>query len=100
MRPRSRGMADILAWNDLGDAAVTAALLSRWDRLLDALRPDLAVCEFAPLLRIACWQRLPTLRLGTGWSVPPIVGGRCPRSSRNAPKPTRSPCCASMQRPG
>ncbi len=73
-----RGLADILAWHGLGDAAVTADLLTRWSRRLDELAPDLAVCEFAPLLRIACWQRVPTLRLGTGWSVPPIVGGTLP----------------------
>jgi hypothetical protein len=86
--PRTpRGMAEVLAWHGLGDPVLTASLLGRWDLLLGDLNPDLAVCELAPLLRIACWGRLPTLRLGSGWSVPPVVDGSLPVLFPQRPDP-------------
>ncbi len=86
--PRTpRGMAEVLAWHGLGDPDLTAVLLWRWDALLADIKPDLAVCELAPLLRIACWDRLPTLRLGSGWSVPPVVAGSLPVLFPDRPDP-------------
>ena len=64
-------MGDILAVLGLGDPAALGALIGVWDSLLAAIRPDIAVAEFAPGLMLAAHGRVPLLALGTGFSLPP-----------------------------
>lgn len=47
------------------------AILASWDAIIDRLRPDLVVAEFAPGLALACLGRIPFVTVGTGYSIPP-----------------------------
>ena len=45
--------------------------MGAWDGLIDAIHPDLVVCDHAPSLLVASHQRLPVVQLGLGFSQPP-----------------------------
>lgn len=63
---------DILALHGYASEAVLAPLLGGWDGLLDAVRPDLVVCEYAPSLALAAAGRVPVIDVGNGFCLPPI----------------------------
>lgn len=52
-------------------------MIASWDAIIDRLRPDLVVAEFAPALALACLGRVPFVTVGTGYSIPP-AGRRLP----------------------
>lgn len=52
-------------------------ILTSWDAIIDRLRPDLVVAEFAPALALVCLGRIPFVTVGTGYSIPP-AGRRLP----------------------
>jgi len=63
--------SDILAVNGFADAEALSAMLRAWDGLIDVVRPDLVVAEYAPLLALAAHARVPTVLFGSGFTVPP-----------------------------
>lgn len=78
-------MGDILAVLGLGEDGAARAMIAAWGRILAAVRPAVAVAEFAPGLMMAAYGRLPLLGLGTGFSLPPPHLDRFPSLTR---KPT------------
>ncbi len=55
-------------------APALAALVEGWRRLYELWQPDLVVLEHAPTAALAArCCGVPTLRYGTGWSVPPAI---------------------------
>ncbi len=65
------GMADIVGRLGMDDPEIVAAVLGAWRRLLDAIRPDLVIGDFAPFLLLASRGRVPSISVGTGFSSPP-----------------------------
>ena len=63
--------ADILAVTGFSNADELMAMLRAWDGLLNYVRPDVVVAEYAPLLVLATRGRIPTIFFGTGFTVPP-----------------------------
>ena len=63
--------ADILAVGGFANAAELLAMLRACDSLIDVVKPDLVVAEYAPMLALAAKGRLPSLMFGTGFTVPP-----------------------------
>lgn len=66
--------ADVIALFGFADAARLEALTARAAALLDAVKPDLVISDFAPTLRLASAGRVPTVVVGNGYTIPP--GGR------------------------
>lgn len=64
-------MGDILATLGLDNEDAVRALVAAWDRVIRAVDPDLVLAEFAPGLLLAARARVPTLALGTGFTLPP-----------------------------
>ncbi len=62
---------DLLANLGLQDAQAITGLLRGWEALIDAIRPDALVADFAPAALLASRGRLPRLATGTGFTVPP-----------------------------
>ena len=62
---------DLLANLGLQDAQAIAGLLRGWEALIEAIRPDALVADFAPAALLASRGRLPRLATGTGFTVPP-----------------------------
>lgn len=70
--PLPNTMGDILHRVGLEDGAAFGALVSGWDRILAATRPDAVGADFAPALLCAARGRLPTMAAGLGFDcVPP-----------------------------
>jgi hypothetical protein len=63
--------ADILAVSGFADPGDLAAMLRAWDGLIDVVRPDVIVAEYAPFLVLAARGRLPTVLFGNGFVAPP-----------------------------
>lgn len=70
-RKATRSFADIMANQAFADPAHLSTLADAWGRLLDLVRPDLAIADFAPLLCLAVRGRLPLAVAGIGFCVPP-----------------------------
>ncbi|MGQ0590136.1 MAG: glycosyl transferase-like UDP-glucuronosyltransferase [Sphingosinicella sp.] len=65
------GFADVLARLGMDDPRLVAAMINAWRHLLSAVRPDLVVADYAPFLLMAARGRVPTIAVGTGFSLPP-----------------------------
>lgn len=69
-----RTLPQILLNQGWGDPDTVAARLSAWEHLLDYVRPDLVVADYAPTLLLALWKRgaeLPVAQFGTSFCSPP-----------------------------
>ncbi|MFS0736046.1 glycosyl transferase-like UDP-glucuronosyltransferase [Sphingomonas sp. 1P06PA] len=64
-------MGDILVAMGLADRPALTAMIAAWDRIIAAVDPALVISEYAPGLLLAAHGRVPTLSLGTGFSLPP-----------------------------
>lgn len=53
------------------DAKQLRAEVVSWDALIDVTRPDVVVVESSPALQLACYDRIPMVLCGTGYTVPP-----------------------------
>lgn len=62
---------DILAGMGFDDADRLQALVAAWDGLLDLVKPDLVIADFAPLLCLALYPARALLLLGNGYTLPP-----------------------------
>lgn len=71
-------MGDILGRLGLDIPGALAALIAGWDSILSAVRPELAIAEFAPALLSAARGRIATVRMGTGFAAPPAHLDRYP----------------------
>lgn len=69
--PASATLTDTLARAGLRDPASVRAALAAWRAILDAERPDLIVCDYAPLAAPAARGRCPVMQVGTAYCLPP-----------------------------
>lgn len=72
------GMADILGRLGFDDRAIVATVIDGWHHLLDAIRPDIVLGEYAPFLMLAARGRYPTISIGTAFSQPPATMPQLP----------------------
>lgn len=82
--PQSRrgppaGMAEILVRLGIDDPGLVAAMVGGWQRLIAAERADLVLGDFSPFLLLAARGRLPSILVGTGFTVPPSDMASFPR---------------------
>ena len=62
---------DILYFVGYGNADLVTPLIRAWEGLIDLVRPDLIVCDFAPTVILAARDLVPTVAIGDGFSQPP-----------------------------
>ncbi len=72
------GFADLMACNGFGSLGHLLAILTSWQRVIDLAGPDLIVAEYAPVLALACWRRIPLVLIGTPYLMPPAEGAQFP----------------------
>jgi hypothetical protein len=72
-REASHTFADILATFGFADANLLGAHLQAWQEVLQAVKPDLVVTDHAPGLVLAAQGRVPTVVIGSHFSVPPPI---------------------------
>ena len=64
-------MGDILVRLGLDRGEALEGLVTAWDSLFRAIRPDAVVSDFAPVLLRAAWGRIPSIAVGTGFERVP-----------------------------
>lgn len=87
-RPRSghpQSMGDIAARLGFDDREIVEALVRAWRQLLDAIRPDLVISDYGPVLLTAARGRVPTIGTGTAFSTPPSPMDRFPSLTGEPP---------------
>ena len=73
------GMADTLARLGFDDGGIVAAMIRSWHRLIAAIRPNVVIGDYAPFLLLAARGRVPSIAIGTGFSLPPASLQRLPQ---------------------
>lgn len=81
---RAGSLGDRLAAGGLADGARLAAHLSAWHLVFAATLPDVVVGDYAPGALLAARDRIPSLAIGTGYSVPPRDVAEFPLSADSA----------------
>ena len=84
-RPPENGLTDRFAVVGFDDKATLITLATVWNRQLDTLKPDVIVGFYAPVLWLVGPAHAPTLALGNGYSLPPVLGTSFPRLSVESP---------------
>lgn len=69
--PASATLTDSLARVGLRDPDSVRPVLRAWLDMLDAERPDLMVCDYAPLAGLAARGRCPVMQASTAYCLPP-----------------------------
>ena len=64
-------MGDILARLGLDRAETVAALIAGWETIVRAVRPQLVIADYAPMLLMTAAGRLPAIGVGTGFERVP-----------------------------
>src|SRR5262245_25666890 len=80
-RPNMDGFADLMAITGFDDKATLLALASLWDRQLQTLKPDAIIGFYTPVLWLVGPAHAPTYALGSGLTLPPVLGTSFPRLS-------------------
>lgn len=70
--------ADVLGVSGYDSADTLLPLVRAWDGLLDRVRPDLVVTDFAPTLGLVAAGRVPVVDIGHGFTQPPTHLGAFP----------------------
>jgi hypothetical protein len=71
--------ADLLHDLGLGQLGAYLHLLTAWDAILAAVRPDAVFADYAPALLSSCRGRIATVAAGIGFTLPPAHLERFPR---------------------
>ena len=80
-RPPVDGFADVLAAAGYDDKQALITLASVWNSLLGLLKPDVIVGLGTPVLWLVGPSHAPTVALGNGLALPPVLGTSFPRLS-------------------
>lgn len=75
---RARGYADMMAVTGYQSVEGLLPTVLGWDALIDAVRPDVVVADYAPMLALAAHGRVPLVAIGDGFVLPPTEGDRFP----------------------
>jgi UDP:flavonoid glycosyltransferase YjiC (YdhE family) len=66
-----RSFTSTLWTSGFSDADALYREVAGWDAIIDRVRPDVVLAETAPALQLACFGRVPTILVGTSFTVPP-----------------------------
>lgn len=80
------GFADILGVDRFAEPELNAGLMGVYHSMLDRIKPDLVLGEYAPMAAISCYQRVPFVHVGNGYLVPPMHEPTFPRFRTNVPE--------------
>lgn len=71
---RARGYADMMAVCGYQSVDGLLPTVLGWDALIDAVKPNVIVADYAPMLALAAHGRVPVVALGDGFVLPPTHG--------------------------
>ncbi len=79
------GYSDNLTLLGFDDAKTLYSLVVGWDHLFDLLRPDLLICDFAPVASLAAFNNIPVIQVSDGFGLPPHHLADFPRLRPDVP---------------
>lgn len=85
---RAASYVQTLAQIGFGDRAELVSMLKCWDDVLALVGPELMVADHAPTAIAAARGRVPTLAIGTGFTLPPAHTPEFPALRRDRSPPT------------
>ncbi len=80
-RPPVDGFADFMAIAGFEDKQTLITLATVWDRQLQSIKPDIIVGFCSPVSWLVGPAHAPTVALGNGFTLPPVLGTSFPRLS-------------------
>lgn len=80
-RPVTDGFSDRMATVGFDEKQTLLALSSLWYRQIEALKPDVIIGFYSPVLWLVGPAHAPTFALGAGLTLPPALGTSFPRLS-------------------
>jgi hypothetical protein len=86
---RATTLGDSIGDLGLRSADAAAAMIRAWDVLLEQVRPDAVVADFAPACLLACRGRVPTIAVGDGYTLPPATLDRYPQFTGEGSAPRK-----------
>ncbi|HET7681854.1 MAG TPA: glycosyl transferase [Xanthobacteraceae bacterium] len=67
----SATLGDRIGDAGLADPQALRQLLAAWCRIIDEIKPDLVVCDYAPAASLVARGRIPLALIGNGFTLPP-----------------------------
>jgi hypothetical protein len=80
-RPPVDGFADLMAVTGFDDKQTLITLASVWNRQLQTLKPNVVIGFYSPVLWFVGRAHAPTIAIGNGYTLPPVLGTSFPRLS-------------------
>lgn len=78
---------DTLAAIGMDDPQIVSAVLRGWSQILNSVKPDAVVADFAPFLLLSSRSTIPTVAIGTGFTLPPSTLPNFPSFTREPALP-------------
>lgn len=72
----ANSFAPVLAQLGAADPRVLSAIMLAWDGLFRLVKPDAIIGDYAPGVHLAAHQQIPSVAVGTGFTVPAVIEGR------------------------
>jgi len=82
---RIGGYADYLTLLGFNSVKNLSQLINAWDQLFHLIKPDLLICDNAPLASLAAFNTLPCLQVSNGFNLPPLNLPTLPRLRPDVP---------------
>ncbi len=67
----THSFADVLNLIGYGQSAAMAVRMEAWQGLIDTIKPDLVLTDFAPTLNVVARGQVPVISVGNGYTTPP-----------------------------
>ena len=83
--PLPNTMGDILVRMGLDRPETLTSLMAAWDGIIDSVRPDVVIADYAPALLTAARGRMPTIAAGLGVDLVPAHLDRFPSLTGQPP---------------
>jgi len=64
-------IAEILAHIGFSDQSLLRPVVEDWSRIIETVRPDIIIGDFAPSVATAAQGQIPIIMTGNGWTIPP-----------------------------
>lgn len=80
---RTTTLADVFVLFGVSRQDVVRHAADNWRQTINRIRPDLVIADFAPILRLAIGDDVPSVVVGNGYTIPP-KGKLLPRCGRGA----------------
>lgn len=88
---------DILATIGYDDVDRLLAMVDAWQGLIDVIKPDMVVGDYAPTVGLTTYKTFPTVMLGDGFTLPPPTMAKFPEFRKSGARVPEERLLATVQ---